>query len=251
MFTFRPLEGECPYLWLDATYLKVREGGRVVNVATIIAMSVNREGRREIVGLHTGPIESETFWSEFLRQLLRRGLSGVQLVISDAHEGLKAAISKLSGVTWQRCRVYWLRNALSYVPKSCQAIVATALRQIFVQVNRQEAHATWQATARSFEKKWPRLAVFMDNSESEVLAYMDFPQNHWAKIYSTNPLERLNKEVKCRSAVVSIFSCNASIVRLIGAVLMEQNDAWLLQDRYMPKESLERLINATKELAAA
>ena len=250
-FIFRPLEGEWPYLWLDATYLKVREGGRVVSVAAIIAMAVNREGRREIVGLHTGPNESETFWSDFLRQLLRRGLSGVQLVISDAHEGLKAAIGKLPGVTWQRCRVHWLRNALSHVPKSCQAIVATALRQIFVQVNSREAHATWQATARSFEKKWPRLAVFMDNSESDVLAYMDFPQNHWSKIYSTNPLERLNKEVKRRSAVVGIFPCNASIVRLIGAVLMEQNDEWLLQDRYMPRESLERLTGTAKELAVA
>lgn len=154
-------------------------------------------------------------------------------------------------MTWQRCRVHWLRNALSHVPKSCQAIVATALRQIFVQVNSREAHATWQATARSFEKKWPRLAVFMDNSESDVLAYMDFPQNHWSKIYNTNPLERLNKEVKRRSAVVGIFPCNASIVRLIGAVLMEQNDEWLLQDRYMPRESLERLTGTVKELAVA
>ena len=248
-FLFRPLEGEWPYLWLDATYLKVREGGRVVSVAAIIAMAVNREGRREIVGLHLGPSESETFWSEFLRQLLRRGLSGVQLVVSDAHEGLKAAISKLPGVTWQRCRVHWLRNALSHVPKSCQAMVATALRQVFVQANRQEAHVTWQTTVNSFEKNWPRLARFMENSESDVLAYMDFPQNHWSKIYSTNPLERLNKEVKRRSAVVGIFPCEASIVRLIGAVLMEQNDEWLLQDRYMPKASLERLTGTAKELA--
>ena len=248
-FLFRPLEGEWPYLWLDATYLKVREGGRVVSVAAIIAMAVNREGRREIVGLHLGPSESETFWSEFLRQLLRRGLSGVQLVVSDAHEGLKAAISKLPGVTWQRCRVHWLRNALSHVPKSCQAMVATALRQVFVQANRQEAHVTWQTTVNSFEKNWPRLARFMENSESDVLAYMGFPQNHWSKIYSTNPLERLNKEVKRRSAVVGIFPCEASIVRLIGAVLMEQNDEWLLQDRYMPKASLERLTGSAKELA--
>ena len=248
-FLFRPLEGEWPYLWLDATWLKVREGSRVVSVAAIIAMAVNREGRREIVGLHMGPNESETFWSEFLRQLLRRGLSGVQLVVSDAHEGLKAAISKLPGVTWQRCRVHWLRNALSHVPKSCQAMVATALRQVFVQANRQEAHVIWQTTVNSFEKNWPRLARFMENSESDVLAYMDFPQNHWSKIYSTNPLERLNKEVKRRSAVVGIFPCEASIVRLIGAVLMEQNDEWLLQDRYMPKESLERLTGSVKELA--
>lgn len=248
-FLFRPLEGEWPYLWLDATYLKVREGGRVVSVAAIIAMAVNREGRREIVGLHMGPNESETFWSEFLRQLLRRGLSGVQLVVSDAHEGLKAAISKLPGVTWQRCRVHWLRNALSHVPKSCQAMVATALRQVFVQANRQEAHVIWQTTVNSFEKNWPRLARFMENSESDVLAYMDFPQNHWSKVYSTNPLERLNKEVKRRSAVVGIFPCEASIVRLIGAVLMEQNDEWLLQDRYMPKASLERLAGTAKELA--
>ena len=247
-FLFRPLTGKWPYLWLDATYLKVREGGRVVSIAAIIAVAVNEEGGREIIGLHTGPSEAEPFWSEFLHQLMRRGLSGLRLVISDAHEGLKAAISKLSGVTWQRCRVHWMRNALSYVSKDKQDILSAMLRQIFVQQNQAAVHHAWQAAEEKLQDKYPRLVAFMETSENDVLSYMTFPRSHWSKIYSTNPLERLNKEIKRRSAVVGIFPCDASIRRLIGAILQEQNDEWLLQDRYMGKAVLSEMLKPTTDL---
>jgi len=177
-FLSRPLTGEWPYLWLDATYLKQREGGRVVSVAAIIAVAVNTEGRREIVGLHIGPSEAEPFWSFFLKGLLRRGLSGVKLVISDAHEGLKAAIAKTFGATWQRCRVHWMRNALARVPKTQHAMVSAALRQAFLQPDAVSASQTWRHVADLLRGKWPKLASFMDESEHDVLAYMTFPAQH-------------------------------------------------------------------------
>ena len=223
-FLDRPLVGEWPYLWLDATYLKQREGGRIVSVAAIIAVAVNTDGKREIVGLHIGPSEAETFWSGFLKSLARRGLRGVKLVISDAHEGLKAAIRRVFAATWQRCRVHWMRNALSYVAKTQQSMVADQLRQ-----------------------KWPKLASFIDGSETDVLSHLDFPEQHRTKIHSTNPLERLNKEVKRRADVVGIFPNEASIIRLIGAVLLEQNDEWQLQHRYMQVEAMAELITTASE----
>ncbi len=192
-FLDRPLTGEWPYLWLDATYLKQREGGRIVSVAAIIAVAVNTEGKREIVGLHIGPSEAETFWSTFLKSLVRRGLRGVKLVISDAHEGLKGAIRRVMGATWQRCSVHWLRNALAYVPKGQQTMVAAALRQAFLQPDQAAARQTWRHVADQFRSRWPKLGTFMDDSEHDVLAYMGFPAQHRAKLRSTNPLERLNK----------------------------------------------------------
>ena len=240
-FLNRPLEGEWPYLWLDATYIKQRQGGRIVAVAAIIAVAANTEGRREIVGLHIGPSEAEVFWSDFLKKLRARGLHGVKLVISDAHEGLKAAISRVMNATWQRCRVHWMRNAFAHVHKSQQSIVTAALRQIFAQEDAETAHKMFRQIADQFRDRWPRLAAFMDASEHDVLAYMDFPARHRTKLHSTNPLERLNKEVKRRADVVGIFPNEEAIVRLIGAVLLEINDDWVIQSRYMQIEGMAEL----------
>jgi transposase-like protein len=241
-FLERPLEGEWPYLWLDATYLKVREGGRIVSVAAIIAVAVSTEGKREIVGLGLGPSEAETFWSAFLKGLLKRGLRGVKLVISDAHEGLKHAIGKVLGATWQRCRVHWMRNALAHVPKGQHSMVAAALRQAFLQADQDAARQAWRQLADQLRPRWPKLAGLMDDSEHDVLAYMSFPVQHRTKLHSTNPLERLNKEVKRRADVVGIFPGEASITRLIGAVLLEANDEWQLQHRYMQVEAMAELL---------
>src|ERR687884_449249 len=240
-FLDRPLSGEWPYLWLDATYLRQREGGRIVSVAAIIAVACDAEGRREIIGLHIGPSEAETFWATFLKSLLKRGLKGVKLVVSDAHEGLKAAIARVLGATWQRCRVHWMRNALAYVPKGQHTMVAAALRQAFLQPDAEAAHQTWRQVADQLRQRWPKLAALMDDSEHDVLAYMTFPFQHRTKLHSTNPLERLNKEVKRRADVVGIFPNEASITRLIGAVLLEQNDEWLIQHRYMQIEGMVEL----------
>ena len=190
-FLDRPFAGEWPYLWLDATYLKQREGGRIVSVAAIIAVAVNTEGKREMVGLHIGPSEAETFWSTFLKSLARRGLNGVKLVISDAHEGLKTAVRRVFRATGQRCRVHWMRNALAYVPKAQQNMAA--LRQAFIQPDRAQASQVLRHVADQLREKWPKLAVFIDESETDVLSYLDFPEQHRSKLHSTNPLERLNK----------------------------------------------------------
>ena len=246
-FLKRPLAGDWPYLWLDATYLKVREGGRIVSVAAIIAVAVNTEGKREIVGLHIGPSEAEPFWTSFLRDLVRRGLTGVKLVISDAHEGLKAAITRVLGATWQRCRVHAMRNALAYVPKGQHTMVAAAIRQAFIQPDHDNAVQTWRHVADQLRARWPKLGAFMDDAEADVLAYMAFPAQHRTKLHSTNPLERLNKEVKRRADVVGIFPNEDSIVRLIGAVLLEANDEWQLQHRYMQVEAMADLIPPATE----
>ena len=240
-FLKRPLSGDWPYLWLDATYLKMREGGRIVSVAAIIAVAVDTDGKREIVGLHIGPSEAEPFWTSFLRDLVRRGLTGVKLVISDAHEGLKAALVRVLGATWQRCRVHAMRNALAYVPKGQHTMVAAAIRQAFIQPDHDNAVQTWRHVADQLRARWPKLGTFMDNAEADVLAYMAFPAQHRTKLHSTNPLERLNKEVKRRADVVGIFPNEDSIVRLIGAVLLEANDEWQLLSRYMQVEAMAEL----------
>ena len=245
-FLDRLIDGEWRYLWLDATYLKVRDGGRIVSVAAIIAVAVNTEGRREIVGLGIGPSEAEPpepskGWSAFLKGLVKRGLKGVKLVISDAHDGLRLAITRVLGATWQRCRVHWMRNALAHVPKAQHTMVAAAIRQAFLQSDAEVAHQTWRHVADQLRGRWPKLATLMDDSEHDVLAFIAFPAQHRTKLHSTNPLERLNKEVKRRADVVGIFPNEASITRLIGAVLLEQNDEWLLQCRYMQIEGMAEL----------
>ena len=244
-FLERPLEGDWPYLWLDATYLKVREGGRIVSVAAIIAVAANTEGRREIVGLGIGPSEAETFWADFLKRLTRRGLRGVKLVISDAHEGLKAAVQRVVGATWQRCRVHFMRNALAYVPKTQETVVAAAIRQAFIQPDRETAGQVWRHVADQLRPRFEKLGRLMDEAEHDVLAYMTFAAQHRTKLHSTNPLERLNKEVKRRADVVGIFPNEESIMRLVGAVLMEQNDDWQTQNRYM---QIERFAEPARKL---
>ena len=240
-FLNRPLTGEWPYVWLDATYLKVRRGGRIVPVAAIIAVAANTEGRREIIGLGIGPSEAETFWTEFLRSLRARGLGGVRLVISDAHTGLKAAIARVFEATWQRCRVHWMRNALAHVSRGQHTVVAAAIRQAFDQPDRTHAGETWRKVAEQLRPRWPKLADLMDASEHDVLAYMSFPRQHRTKLHSTNPIERLNKEVKRRADVVGIFPNEASIMRLIGAVLFEANDEWQTSSRYMMVEAFAQI----------
>ncbi len=240
-FLGRPLEGDWPYLWLDATYIKARRGGRIVSVAAIVAVAVNTEGKREVLGLGLGPSEAETFWTDFLRSLSRRGLRGVKLVISDAHEGLKAAAAKVLGATWQRCRVHFMRNALAHVTKGQRLMVAAAMRTAFVQEDHQGAVAQWRQVADSLRKRFAKLARLMDEAEHDVLAFMTFPTDHWSKIHSTNPLERLNKEIKRRTNVVGIFPNEAAITRLVGAILAEQNDEWAVSRRYMTLETLARL----------
>jgi len=245
VFLDRPLVGDWPYLWLDATYLKQREGGQIRTVAVIVAVAVTTDGKREIVGLHIGPSEAETFWSTFLKSLVRRGLRGVKLVISDAHEGLKAATRRVLGSTWQRCRVHWMRNAQAYVTKGQQNMVSAALRQAFIQADHQSASQTMRHVADQLRGKWPKLGTFIDESEADVLAYMNFPVQHRVKLHSTNPIERLNKEIKRRADVVGIFPTEGSIIRLIGAVLLEANDEWQLQHRYMQTEAMAELTPPT------
>ena len=241
-FLNRPLEGDWPYLWLDATYLKVREAGRVISVAVTVAVGVNSAGRREILGLAIGPSEAETFWTEFLRSLARRGLRGVKLVISDSHEGIKAAVSRVFSATWQRCRVHFARNALAHAGKSGRRVVSAFIATAFAQETAEEAKAQWRKVADQLRPSVPKLAALMDASEDDVLAYMHFPAQHRIKLHSTNPLERLNKEIKRRADVVGIFPNEASITRLIGAILLEQNDEWAVQrGRYMTLESVAQV----------
>ncbi|CAK0751389.1 transposase [Azospirillaceae bacterium] len=241
-FLNRPLEGDWPYLWLDATYVKVRQQGRIVSVAVIIAVGVNGDGRREVLGLSVGASEAETFWLDFLRGLARRGLRGVKLVISDDHAGLKAAVTRVFNATWQRCRVHFMRNLLSHAGKQGRRVVSAFIGTAFAQEDAQAAKAQWRQVADQLRTKAPKLAALMDEAEADVLAYMTFPKDHRPRLASTNPLERLNKEVKRRTEVVGIFPNEDAIVRLVGAILLEQNDEWAVQRaRYMPLETMAAL----------
>jgi putative transposase len=240
-FLSRPIEGDWPYLWIDATYVKVREAGRIVSVAVIIAVGVNTDGVREVLGMAVGPSEAEPFWTSFLRSLTRRGLRGVKLVISDAHEGLKAATAKVLKATWQRCRVHFMRNALAHAPKGQRQTVAALIRTAFAQETEADARRQWRVVADQLRDRLPKLAKLMDEAETDVLAFMTFPKAHRLQVHSTNPLERLNAEIKRRTDVVGIFPNEAAITRLIGALLLEQNDEWQLQRRYMQLEGLQQL----------
>jgi transposase-like protein len=239
-FLTRPLEGTWPYLWLDATYLKVREGGRIISRAVIVAVAVNEDGKREVLGVATGPSEAETFWTDFLRSLADRGLRGVKLVIADDHKGLRAAARRVFNASQQRCRVHWMRNALAYAPIKQRAAVAAMLKTIFVQETKAEAEVQWAVVADALRDKQPRLAAMMDASRDDVLAYMDFPREHWTQIASTNPLERVNREIKRRADVVGIFPNDGAIIRLVGALMLETNDEWAVARRYMSLPSWGR-----------
>ena len=238
-FLSRPIEGDWPYVWVDATYVKVRQNGRIVSVAVIIAVGVNGDGRREVLGMDVGVSEAAHFWIEFLRKLTRRGLRGVKLVISDAHEGIKAAVSRVLSATWQRCRVHFMRNALAHAGKTQRRMVSAAIGTVFVQDSADAARMQWRSVADQLRGKFPKLGALMDDAENDVLAFMTFPRAHWTQIYSTNPLERLNAEIKRRTNVVGIFPNDASIVRLVGAMMLEQNDEWSLNRRYMQLEGLQ------------
>jgi transposase-like protein len=238
-FLNRPLEGDWPYVWIDAAYLKVRRGGRIVSVAVIIAIGVNTDGRREVPGLEVGTSEAEPIWTEFLRKLTRRGLRGVKLAISDAHEGIKAAVSKVLSATWQRCRVHFQRNALAHAGKSGRRVVSAFIATAFAQDTAEAASTQWRAVADQIRPKVPKLATLMDDAEHDVLACMSFPKEHRAKLHSTNPIERLNGEIKRRTDVVGIFPDDEAIIRLVGALLLEQNDEWAVQRaRYMTLETI-------------
>jgi putative transposase len=240
-FLARPIEGAWPYLWIDATYLKARQAGRIVSTAVIIAVGVNTDGRREVLGIATGASEAEPFWKAFLRSLADRGLRGVKLVIADDHKGLRAAAAKVFHATHQRCRVHWMRNALPHVPPKQRPAVVALLKTIFAQDTAEAAHAQWKQGADTLRERFSKLAELMDGSRDDVLAYMAFPREHWAQIASTNPLERLNGEIKRRSDVVGIFPNELAVIRLVGALMLEQNDEWAVSRRYMSLESLASL----------
>jgi transposase-like protein len=258
-FRSRPLDG-APYrhVQVDALALKVREAGRIVHAAALVATGVNCDGRREILGLDVVTAEDGTAWTAFLRDLVARGLHGVALVTSDAHEGLKAAIAAvLPGAAWQRCRTHFMRNLLTRVPKSAQPFVATMVRTIFTQpdaasTRRQHAFVVGELSAR-----FPEAAALLDDAREELLAFTHFDPEHWRQIWSTNPQERLNRELRRRADVVGIFPNRAAIVRLVGAVLAEQHDEWQVTHRYMSLEYLAKPLVAIdaeasmKELAAA
>jgi transposase-like protein len=241
-FLDRPIEGDWPYLWIDATYIKVRQNGRIVSVAVIVAVGANADGRREVLGMEVGPSEAEPFWTAFLRGLARRGLRGVKLVISDAHEGIKAAASKVMHATWQRCRVHFMRNVMAHAGKSGRRVIVAFMSAAFAQDDAAQASAQWRKVADQLRPKLPKLAALLDEAEEDVLAYMTFPAAHRVKLHSTNPIERLNGEIKRRTDVVGIFPNEAAITRLVGAILLEQNDEWCVQrSRYMTLESVAAL----------
>jgi transposase-like protein len=250
-FRNRGLEGPYPYVWLDATYVKARQDGRVASVAVVIAVGVKAQtGEREILGLDVGPSEDGAFWTSFLRSLVGRGLSGVRLVTSDAHRGLKGAVQTvLVGASWQRCRVHFMRNALSLVPKAAQQMVGATIRTVFAQPDAQSAREQWLRVSEGFRHRFARLSELMEEAEEDVLAYAAFPGEHWQKIWSNNPLERLNKEVKRRTNVVGIFPNEAAVIRLVGSVLSEQHDEWQVCKRYFSAGSLAKLDGREEQMA--
>lgn len=247
-FRDRPLDKAYPYLWLDATVEKVREGKRVVSSAVVVAYGVNSEGYREVLGLEVGAAESHEAWVAFLRGLVARGLHGTQLVISDAHAGLQRAIAEvLTGAAWQRCTVHFMRNVLSRVGKHQQGMVGAAVRTIFSQPDKEAARAQLRRTSDKLARAFPEVSRLLDEGEEDILAYMAFPQAHWRKIRSTNPLERLNREIGRRCSVVGIFPNRQALTRLVGMVLAEQSDEWLVGKRYLSLVSLELLDGNPKE----
>jgi transposase-like protein len=231
-FLGREIEGEHPYVWLDATFHKVREAGRVTSMATVVAIGVDDQGQRRILGAQSGPSEDHQFWLSFLRQLIKRGLKGVRLVISDAHEGLRQAIAKvITGASWQRCRVHFMRNLLSSVPRSAQDTVAAVVRTVFAAPDHASAMNQLHEVSKMLEPKFPQAAELLQEASEDVLAHMHFPREHRRRLHSTNPIERLHKEVKRRTRVVGIFPTRDSLMRMVGTLLAEQDDEWQVADR--------------------
>ena len=242
-FRHRPLEGRYPYLWLDAKVEKVRDGGRVVRKALVLAYAVHESGYREVIGLDVGEAETEAFWRAFLRGLVERGLTRVQLVVSDAHVGLKKAIAQVLGCPWQRCTVHFLREALGHARREQQPMLAALIRPIFNADNREQARGLVDAALARLEKPLPRIAELLAEAEDDLLAFYGFPADHWPKLRSTNPLERVNREIGRRTDVVGIFPNDRSLIRLAASLVIEQNDEWLVGKRYLSNHTLEALLN--------
>jgi transposase-like protein len=242
-FRNRPLEGRYPYLWLDAKVEKVRDGGRVVPKALVLAYAVHESGYREVIGLDVGECETEAFWRGFLRSLVKRGLGGVQLVVSDAHAGLKAAIAQTLDCPWQRCTVHFLRETLGHVRKDQQGMVAALLRPIFNADEREAAHGLVDDALDRLRKPLPKAATLLEEAEEDLLAFYSFPAMHWPKLRSTNPLERVNREIGRRTDVVGIFPNDKALIRLAASVVIEQNDEWLVGHRYLSAHSLDAILS--------
>ena len=245
VFRERPLEGAYPYLWLDAKHVKVRSGGHVRSKALVIAYAVHECGVREVIGLDVGEVESEAFWVEFIRSLRARGLSGVRLAISDQHEGLKHAIERVLACPWQRCTVHFVRNMHQHCRPAQRGLVSAALRELFTAEDGEQARERMTQVLERLRPTVPKVCELLEDAEEDLLAFYAFPESHWPKLRSTNPLERVNREIGRRSDVVGIFPNDASVIRLAGALLIEQNDEWLVCRRYLSAESMS-LLDAVK-----
>jgi putative transposase len=243
VFRERPLEGRYPYLWLDGKIEKVRERGGVRQKCLVIAYAVHESGRREVIGLDVGEAETESFWREFLRSLRARGLTGVRLCVSDCHEGLRAAIGQVLGCPWQRCTVHFLRNMLGHCAKSQQPMISAAIRGIFQASSGHEARERLAEVLERLEPVAPKVAQLLLDAEADLLGFYALPREHWTKLRSTNPLERVNREIGRRTDVVGIFPNDAALIRLAGSLLVEQNDEWLVSRRYLSQESLSSVLD--------
>src|SRR5437870_1405700 len=242
-FRNRPLEGRYPYLWLDAKVEKVRDGGRVVRKALVLAYGVHESGYREVIALDVGEAETEAFWRSFLRGLVERGLTGVQLVVSDAHAGLKKAIAQVLGCPWQRCSVHFLRETLGHARREQQPMLAALIRPIFNADSGEQARELLGDALERLRKPLPKIAALLEEAEEDLLAFYAFPADHWTKLRSTNPLERFNREVGRRTDVVGIFPNDRALIRLAASVVIEQNDEWLVGRRYLSAHSLETVLD--------
>jgi putative transposase len=246
LFRHRPLESAYPYLWLDAKHVKVRDHGRVVSKALVVAYAVHQTGLREVIGLDIGEVESGSFWVEFLRGLKKRGLAGVRLAVSDQHEGLKHAIARVLACPWQRCTVHFVRDMLAHCRRDQRGLVSAALREVFNAEDHAQARERVGHVLERLAPVAPKVCGLLEEAEEDLIAFYHLPPEHWTKLRSTNPLERVNKEIGRRCDVVGIFPNDASVIRLAGALLSEQNDEWLVQRRYLSVESMALILAARR-----